>query len=35
MTLVDRVGSLFVDDVDGIEGGEGFMLEDDIGLCLG
>mgnify|MGYP004197910799 CR=1 FL=1 len=35
MKLVEWMGSLFVDGLDGIEGGEGFMLEDDVGLCLG
>ena len=31
---MNRVGSLFVDGVSGIEGGEGFMLGDDVGLFL-
>ena len=35
MELVDRVGSLVVDGIGGIEGGEGSMLGDDVGLCLG
>ena len=35
MELVDLMGSLVVDSVGGIDGGEGFLLGDDVGLCLG
>ena len=35
MELVNGVGSLFDNCVGGIERGEGFMLEDDVGRCLG
>ena len=35
MELMERVGSLFIDGVGGIEGGERFLLSDDVGLCLG